>query len=58
MKRSSGTPPSRKEYQRNIELKMQDEDFLSDMNMLLHIGEHYDPKQAYEVVKFGLLDRM
>ena len=58
MKRSAGTPPSKKEYQRNIELKMQDEDFLSDMNMLLHIGEHYDPKQAYEVVKSGLLDRM
>lgn len=37
---------------------MQDEDFLSDMNMLLRVGEQYDPKQAYEVVRAGLLDRM
>jgi predicted nucleotidyltransferase component of viral defense system len=58
MKRSEGTPPSKKEFLRNIELKMQDEDFLSDMNMLLRVGEQYDPKQACDVVKSGLLDRM
>jgi predicted nucleotidyltransferase component of viral defense system len=58
MKYSAGTAPSRKVFQRNIELKMQDEDFLSDMNMLLRVGERYDPQQAYEVVKSLLLDRL
>lgn len=56
MKHASGTPPSRREFQRNVELKMQDEDFLSDMNMLLRVGERYDPQQAYGLVKSKLLD--
>jgi hypothetical protein len=58
MKHVAGTPPSRKEFQRNVELKMQDEDFLGDMNMLLRVGEQYDSQQAYEVVKSILLDRL
>ena len=58
MKHSAGRPPSRNEFQRNLELKMQDEDFLSDMNMLLRVGEQYDPQQAWEVVKSSLLDRL
>lgn len=37
---------------------MQDDDFLGDMNMLLRVGEQYDPQQAYEVVKSILLDRL
>jgi len=58
MKHGPGKPPSRKEFQRNVELKMQDDDFLSDMNMLLRVGERYDPQQAYEVVKAMLLGRL
>ncbi len=58
MKHTTDTPPSRKEFQRNPGLKMQDEDFPGDMNMLLRVGEEYDPQQAYEVVKSSLLDRM
>lgn len=58
MKHSAGRPPSRREFQLNVELKMQDEDFLSDMNMLLRVGEQYDPQQAWEVVKSSLLDRL
>jgi len=58
MKHSAGRPPSRREFQRNVELKMQDEDFPGDMNMLLRVGEEYDPQQAWEVVKSSLLDRM
>ena len=58
MKHSAVTPPSRKEFLRNIELKMQDKDFLSDMKMLLRVGEKYDPQKAWEVVKSVLLDRM
>lgn len=58
MKHTIGKPPSKKEFQRNIELKMQDEDFLRDMHMLLRVGEQYDPQQAYGVVKSILLDRL
>ncbi len=58
MKHSAGRPPSRREFQRNVELKMQDEDFPGDMKMLLRVGEEYDPQQAWEVVKSSLLDRM
>lgn len=58
MRHAVTAPPSRKEFQRNIEDKMQDEEFLGDMNMLLRVGEQYDPRQAYEVVKSTLLDRL
>jgi len=58
MKQGSGKPPSKKEFQRNVELKMQDDDFLSDMNMLLRVGERYDPQRAYEVIKAILLERL
>ncbi len=58
MRHAVTTPPSRKDFHRNMEMKMKDEEFLGDMNMLLRVGEQYDPRQAYEVVKSILLDRL
>jgi predicted nucleotidyltransferase component of viral defense system len=53
-----GAPPTRKEFLLNMELKMQDEEFLGDTRMLLRGGEEYDPQKAYEVVKSILLDKL
>lgn len=51
-------PPAQKEFLLNMELKMQDEEFLGDTNMLLRQGELYDPQKAYEVIKSSLLDKL
>ena len=53
-----GKPPTQKEFPLNMELKMQDEEFLGDTIMLLRGGEKYDPQKAYEVVKSTLLDKL
>jgi len=53
-----GTPPTRNEFLLNMELKMQDEEFLGDTRMLLRGGEEYDPQKAYEVVKSTLLNKL
>jgi predicted nucleotidyltransferase component of viral defense system len=53
-----GKPPAQKEFLLNMELKMQDEEFLGDTSMLLRGGEEYEPQKAYEVVKSTLLDKL
>ena len=53
-----GTSPSLKEFIMNMDLKMQDEFFLSDTNNLLRIGEKFDPAEAYELVKRELLEKL
>ncbi|MFZ4726971.1 MAG: nucleotidyl transferase AbiEii/AbiGii toxin family protein [Paludibacter sp.] len=47
--------PTQKEFIMNMELKMQDEEFLGDTMMLLRDGENYKPQKAYELVKANLL---
>jgi predicted nucleotidyltransferase component of viral defense system len=44
-------PPSEKEYLQNMELKIQDEEFLGDTRMLLRPDEFYDPVEAWRMVK-------
>lgn len=51
-------PPRKKEFLLNMELKIQDEEFLGDTKMLLRPGEQYDPQKAYEVIKSTLLDKL
>lgn len=53
-----GKPPRQKEFLLNLELKMQDDEFLGDTNQLLRQDEHYDPQKAYEVIKSTLLDKL
>ena len=58
MQFSVGNPPSSKEYLQNMELKMQDEEFINDMNGLLRPSENYDPRIAYELVKEEILEKL
>ncbi|GAP72956.1 hypothetical protein SAMD00024442_50_15 [Candidatus Symbiothrix dinenymphae] len=51
-------PPSQKEYLQNMELKMQDEEFLDDTNLLLRPGDVYNPHEAWELVKNQLITRL
>lgn len=50
--------PSYKEYVQNMELKMQDEEFLTDVLPLLRSEITYDAKKAYNVVYNALIDRL
>lgn len=49
-------PPTKKEYLRNMELKMQDEEFLGDTKLLLYPNDTYNPHEAWELVKNQLIN--
>jgi len=44
-------PPTAKEFLQNMELKMQDEEFLGDTQLLLRPDEQYNQAKAWEFVK-------
>ncbi|MBQ0089608.1 MAG: nucleotidyl transferase AbiEii/AbiGii toxin family protein [Prevotellaceae bacterium] len=50
--------PSYKEFVQNMELKMQDEEFLEDVTPLLRPEIEYDPIKAYLLVYEELINRM
>jgi predicted nucleotidyltransferase component of viral defense system len=52
------SPPTKKEYLQNMELKMQDTEFLGDTEMLLRLDEHYNPYEAWELVRAQLIERL
>jgi len=51
-------PPTQKEYLLNMELKLQDEEFLGDTEMLLHPDEEYNPLEAWELVRKELIEKL
>ncbi len=50
--------PTYKEYVLNMEDKMQDEEFLTDMDTLLHPDMKYNPNESYGIVKERLINRL
>ena len=50
--------PSYKEFVLNMELKMQDEEFLEDVQPLLRPEISFDPLQAWPLVYERLVERM
>lgn len=50
--------PTYKEFVLNMEEKMNEEDFLTDMEMLLRPDTKFDPQEAYQIVKSRLIDRL
>lgn len=51
-------PPTQKEYLQNMELKMQDKEFLDDTNLLLRPDEKYDVAEAWKLVKSQLIEKL
>jgi len=58
MKFSVNTPPSRDQFIQNMEIKMQDDEFIGDITALIRPVEAYDPYAAYELVRTELIERM
>lgn len=51
--------PSYKQFMQNMELKMQDPEFLDDTNILLRDGtDRFDPERAFQMVKDTFIERM
>lgn len=51
--------PSYKQYVQNMELKLQDPEFLADTDLLLRADAgSFDPRQAYDRVKQTFIDKM
>lgn len=51
-------PPTQKQFLRNMEEKMTDNDFLGDIKSLLRPDEKYNPDKAWELVKTELVERI
>lgn len=51
-------PPTHRQFILNMEEKMQDQDFLSDSQLLLRPGITFNPHEAYEIVKTKLIDKL
>lgn len=50
--------PSYKEYVQNMQEKMEDREFLIDVNKLLRPGTVFNPQEAYQLVFKKLIDKM
>ena len=54
-----GKAPTYKQFMQNMDLKMQDAEFLNDTDILLREGAaKFDPVRAFELVKTTFIDRM
>jgi len=51
-------PPTQKEYLLNMEQKIEDDEFLGDMEMLLRPDEKYNAVDAWELVKSRLIEKI
>lgn len=51
-------PPTQKEYLQNMELKMQDREFLDDTNLLLRPDDKYNSTEAWELVRSQLIEKL
>ena len=52
------SPPTKKEYLLNMEQKVQDIEFLGDIEMLLRPNENYNPQKAWELVRKELIEKL
>ena len=51
-------PPTQKEYLLNMEQKIEDDEFLGDIEMLLRHNEKYNHFEAWELVRRQLVERL
>lgn len=55
---SVDNPPTKKQFLRNLETKMQDNEFLGDTRALLRPTEHYDAHEAFNFIKDELVEKL
>lgn len=52
------TPPTQKQYLQNMELKLQDSEFIGDTAMLLRPDAEYNPQEAWEFIWTELIEKV
>ena len=55
---SVDNPPTRKQFLRNLETKMEDNEFLGDTRALLRPTEQYDANEAFNFIKDELIEKL
>jgi len=50
--------PTQREFLQNMELKMQDKEFLEDTNLLLRPEDKYNPLEAWKLVRNQLIEKL
>src|SRR5690606_22675636 len=58
MEGSTDSPPSKATFARNLNAKLEDEEFLGDTTALLRPGDSFDHKEAAELVKEKLINKI
>ncbi len=58
MHHSEGELPARELYIKNIEEKMNDSEFLGDTTALIRPDEKWDAREAYQLIKTALLEKL
>lgn len=51
-------PPTKKMYIANMDQKIKDPEFTSDIPVLLRPGMNYENEKAYELIKTNLLEKI
>jgi len=51
-------PPTYKQYIKNMEEKMSDNDFLNDTSAILREGKTFNPIEAYDLVREKLIEQI
>lgn len=54
----AGQPPTYKQFILNMEEKMNDADFLGDIESIIRPGETFNPQAGYELVRETLIERL
>ena len=57
MKFSVDTPPTQKQFLVNLEEKMQDQEFLSDIHSILKLEVEYDNEKAWNIIKKEIIEK-
>jgi hypothetical protein len=55
---TASQPPTSKQFLRNMEEKMLDDDFLGDMGLLIRPDETYNPNEAWQMIRSLLIEKI
>jgi hypothetical protein len=55
---TASQPPTSKQFLRNMEEKMLDDDFLGDMGLLIRPDETYNPNEAWQMIRTLLIEKI
>ena len=58
MHNSDGNLPTQELYKKNVEEKINDQEFIGDTIALIRPEENWEAKEAYELIKTEILEKL